>query len=250
MLCSIAGHLTQAETAGGIITLILSLLMLGIVVPFNATTQIKNSGILRYTFGTGAGGNTPPVPQFDLIEGQNTPGEAKGTLIQILGANANVDCDIDNQIFGLCPGYAAITGATSSLFSGSNVAAANGVAPGKRVNYPGNTNNLYDQYIPAGTKVHAYFVMVNAILGASTVIAEQPTILVQTEVKTNRIYRAGVPDANGPQYVSSIRVAVKNIGAATTYAAGVLVIELQHSEHDLPGSAGNQDQFFLATIIT
>ncbi len=235
-LLAVAGavQIHTGHGAAGIIAFVLSMLILGVTVyPYNtALTQVKNSGILRYTYG----GTLVGGPQFGAISGQNTPGEAAGTLIQVLGPNALVSCDSDYHIFGLCPGYAAVTGNVNTLFTGSNLLQADGVAPANRVANSANQNGQFNQYIPGGTKVHAYFQLTNALLGTSTVIAEQPVMLVQTEVQTNRIFHAGVADANGPQYVSSIRVAIKNMGAATTKAAGVLIIELQHSEHDLLGN--------------
>jgi hypothetical protein len=235
----------QGGGTGSILALILSLIVLGIVVPptaFNGTTALKNSGILRYTFGGNASVRTP---QFDAIPGQNTPSGSDGTLIQCLGFSLAVTVDSDNHLFGVCPGHRAIVGAAGTLFSGNDVNQADMEPVAKRVL---GVNNFYDQYIPAGTKVHAYFIITNAVLGASTVVAEAPAPIVQTEVVQGRRWRNGVEDPSGEQFLASIRVAIKNVGSSTQKMAGVLVVELQHSTHDIPGGA-DQDATFSASSI-
>lgn len=212
--------------------------------PLGATTGVKNSGILRFTYG----GNLvalPAAPQFPAIAGQNVVSGAVGTLIQVLGADALVTPDSDDQVFGLCPGHAAITGLANTFFTGSAVAQQNMVTPGRRVL---GVNALFDKYIPAGAKVTAWFQLTNVLVGTSTVAAEMPIMCVQTEVQTNRRFRAGVVDTTGPQFVSSIRVAVRNLGDATTLAAGVLFVRIEHSEHDIPGENTQDENFSTSSI--
>lgn len=174
----------------------------------------KNSGILRYVFGnTGEGrphfGNVTSVP----------------TVICCLGASAglnpdNVTSDSDGQYFGPTPGHGAIAG-----FDG---AAALVAQPGDIIN-PGVTPHA-PFYIPGNTKVHAYFIATDPTAAGLGAVA------VRTQVDTGRVYAGVVPaivDPNGAQYLALVRVSVATAGNAT--AAGILVVELQHSEHDIPG---------------
>lgn len=217
------------------------------------STRKKNSGILRYTFGGTAGARTG---QYAALAAATT------RVISCLGADTDVEPDEDDQVFGEFPGHVAITGstATGSLFSGSNVVVRDGIQASPIVIDP-TTGNFVDPtggrtpaYIPAranngdghlggAPKVHAYFQLTNAAVGASTVPSEAPLMYVQTEVKTGRFVRNSAEDTDGPLYISSIRVAVRNAGGTGSIAAGVLIVEIQHSEHDLPGTL-TQDQNF------
>lgn len=221
------------------------------------STRKKNSGILRYSFGGDGSDNTPKFPA--LIGGDNP------VIFSCLGADADVTPDDDDQVFGEFPGHAAITGsvATDSLFNGSNVVQRDGIQLAVPVIDPTTgdfvepTKGRFNAYVPAkanngsgflggSTKVFAFFQATAADFGASTVPAEEPFVVVQTEVKLNRFFRAAAADLTGPLLIGSIRVAIKNLGASTSLVAGVLVVELQHSEHDLLGSQ-NQNQNYAST---
>ncbi len=194
----------------------------------NSTTKLKYSGILRYSFGGGQPFN--PTPQRAVIVGGDP-----AVILVCCGADADLDVDMDNQVFGASAGHAAITGSAFTFFSGSNVVARDMQQVGEAgTAYAGFHRST--GYIPVGTKVHAYFQITNAVVGLSTARAEEPLIAVQTEVISNRRRRNGVEDTTGPQFLGSIRVALMNLGAVTSSAAGVLIVELQHSEHDIPGA--------------
>src|SRR5574342_55392 len=85
------------------------------------STRKKNSGILRYAFGGSLSSNSP---KFGALVGP-----AASQIFSVLGADADVTPDDVDQVFGECPGHAAITGsvASSSLFSGSNGAQRDGI---------------------------------------------------------------------------------------------------------------------------
>jgi hypothetical protein len=148
-----------------------------------------------------------------------------------LGADADLTPDVDDQVFGASAGYPAITGNTSSLFSGSDV-----VTRAYQTIGPSVGHLRGDGYIPGGTKVHAYFVPTNGTEGP----AGYPFMIVQTEVTESRLRRGSPPvqDDDGPMRLGCIRVAVANEGVSGSIAAGVLIVEIQHSEHDIPGNEG------------
>jgi hypothetical protein len=193
-----------------------------------AGTRTKNSGILRYNFG-----NFQPGPEQPGTALTNLVGLAPATIVTCLGANIDVIVDSENQIFGPCPGHLAINGDGATLFGGVNVPQRDAIDPGSPL--PPGTGRAMG-YIPTGTKCHAYFILTDFDPGITTEVPNIPVIVVQVEVTATPIVRAGVQDpVGGKEYIGSIRVAIRNVGAADTAAAGTLVVELQHSEHDIPG---------------
>jgi hypothetical protein len=206
------------------------------------SVRIKNSGILRYSFGGNILNPLGVFPQYQWIQGG-----ASAVIINVLDSDQIVVPDLDSQVFGASAGHADVVGLPQTLFFGSTVAAQDAQAigvPGTK--YPSALYGTVQRgaaYVPASTKVHAYFVLTDASVGLSTAQGEEPLVAVQTQVATNRLYRNGVVDTTGPKYLGAVRVAVKNLGASTSFAAGVLVVELQHSEHDIPGTEA-QSLFF------
>jgi hypothetical protein len=205
----------------------------------NATTKRKNSGILRYTFGEIA--DQDPYDQNlngqpgTTFNGQAFDSLTEGGTVRIvccLGNDLDLTPDVDNQVFGASAGNAAVTGNASSLFTGSNISARAYQRIGPSPDY-----TVANGYIPGGTKVHAYFVSTNAIESGADLY---PFIIVQTEVTETRIRRGSPPvaDFDGPVLLGSIRVALVNQGVSESIGAGVLIVELQHSEHDIPGNSG------------
>jgi hypothetical protein len=210
----------------------------------------KNCGILRYTFGDAAVG--PRVAQRASLLGGAAP-----VILTCLGADATVNPDSDDHIFGCSPGHAVINGAANTLFAGTSLLSMDDAdVCGPRI--AGPLQHRSTIRIPAGAKVWAQFIPTFAVLSAGLA----PAVLTQVEVVQNGIFNAAVErtsaEAEPAQqvqgdwrtgvYLSSIRVAVKNIGTADTTAAGVLVVHCEWSGHELPGSP-TQDQNFFAQII-
>jgi hypothetical protein len=199
------------------------------------TTRTKNSGILRYTYGDPL--QVPPgfpPPQFPPLQGGafDPPGEVVYCLSANVPGPANTPTpDSDDQVFGPTPGYPEITNIANTIFSGG-IPAANAVDPGPPL--PPGTGRAMG-YIPGGTKVFAFFVMSDIQQGLSTEVPNIPVPIVQVDVRANRIIRDGVADPDGPLFLSMIRVGVRNVGDPSTFMAGTLIVELQHSEHDIPG---------------
>src|SRR6267142_150106 len=110
-----AAHALSGHVAA--LLAVLSTLAVGIITSVSATTQWKNSGILRYRFGFDLN-NVGPDPHGRPV----LIGGAATVILNLLGADTDVTVDCDNQVFGESPGHAAITGALGSMFSGSNVA--------------------------------------------------------------------------------------------------------------------------------
>ena len=178
-----------------------------------------------------------------------------------LGADSEVTPDEDDQVSGV-PGHAAITGSTASgsLFNGSDSNQQAGIqaspividpttgqfvepTKGRTIAFiPARANNG-SGFLGGGPKIFAFFQATDVDLGISTDPGGVPQVVVQTEVKLNRFYRGTVVDPEGPLYIGSIRVGVANLGESTTVVAGVLIVEIQHSEHDLLGVL-EQDQNF------
>jgi hypothetical protein len=245
MLTALALAGSAHVTAAGIIAALLSLLAVGLVVPA-PNFQRKNSGHLRFTFGydpvTGA---LPPGGRVPLV-GQATP-----VRLCVLGDDAVLTYDADAQAFGETPGYAAVTGQVNSMFSGANLAAAVAKPTGYKVVPDPNTGlptigvagleTLYSPAgarIPAGTKVRAWFQATFLSSAASTISAEEPVVGVQLQIVQNRIVKdTGVgPDTVGPIWLSCIRVAIQNMGAAQCSVAGNLYVDLEQSHLDIPAA--------------
>jgi len=179
----------------------------------------KNSGILRYTFGPSASHpEQGQLPSVGLV----------AAVIQCLGAGADVlTPDQDDQLFGPSPGHDAVPG-----FSGAPALLAQ---PGDTLSAA--TARSHERvYIPASTKVFAFFQPTDtASLGA---------VAVRTQVVNSPIRDAvGIVDPSlvAPLYLAAIRVSVQAFGNVAALVQGVLIVELQHSEHDIPGIA-TQDQ--------
>jgi hypothetical protein len=204
----------------------------------NTTTQFKNSGILRYRFGA------LPSQQADPA-GHPALTDALPVLILVcLGADADITVDSDNQAFGESPGHGAIIGAAGSLFAGSNVVQRRASPTGKKTQgnpdtgLPAATGSRAGGRIPAGSKVRAWF--------QASGVSGDCQVLVQTEVVQNRIYvgasdAAAVLETTGPQWLSSIRVAIINANPGTL-AAGELFVEVEQSHLDIPGLPGQSMQ--------
>ena len=210
--------------------------------------QFKNSGILRYLFGNFPGAETPtPLTPTGSPSGRGPLVAADGpTILYCLGgtvggAGANAATpDMDYQLFGMSPGHAAnasyyAAGAqAATLFAGSTPSAKDADPVGTRVQGDPNTGqgpaggSPAGARIPAGTKVLAWFATCSAT-GIGPVI-------VQTEVFQNRIFKGGVEDATGPQWLSIVRVAVQGLIGGGAGTAGILYVKLQHSHLDIPGS--------------
>ncbi len=223
-----------------------------------AGTLYKNSGILRYHFGTGSGTGDPNA--LTNLDASLDGGDAY--VAWCLGDSAVVTPDSDGQLFGMTPGYGAYTPPLASIFAslpGSGViTAANMADAGNEagIRWPPNSPNSgaatsqartkASGRIPAGTKVFAWFQAAEITEGASTIAGEVPVALVQTEVIQN-VERVAGSLAGGVTYISSIRVAVKNASAASTTLGGTLFVALMHSSWDIPGLA-TQDQQPALTI--
>ena len=204
--------------------------------------QRKNSGLLRYLFGIAPGGSRPP----DNAYGSLTQGAV--VIVDCLGGLTELDYDSDGQAFGESPGHAAVTGAGN--FLGSNLTQQDAtpitpkVQPNPDTGLPiGAAPTVYSgagARIPAGTKVLAWFEMSKFTHGAYTIGVEAPIVTVQTEVLQNRTYRNGTEDTVGPQWLSSLRVAVLATSGAILEedVSGVLWVKLQHSHLDIPGLPG------------
>jgi hypothetical protein len=212
----------------------------------NATRK-KNSGMLRYTFGNQAIENARSAQRASIV------GQASPTILTCLGVDTGVNVDSDDQVFGEFPGTVAHPGATGTLFNGTAAAIGDFVQTCPIVIDPTTgafvepTKGRFPAYIPAraangdghlsgATKVYAWFQASDIDLGLSTAPGDAPAIVVQTEVKTGRLVRGGIEDTDGPLYICTIRVAIKNLGLNTSAAAGTLFVELQHSEHDIMGA--------------
>jgi len=200
----------QVATGHGLLGAALATLALGVVV---GPPVAKNSGILRYVFGSTEAGRN----QLGLVT-------SAPTVIGCLAAAGDPTTpDSDNQVFGPSPGHGIVGAFDGALALPAR--ASDLIVPASHAPF----------YIPGNTKVHAYFI-------PTDLIALAP-VAVRTQVVTNPIYNGAVPaivDPNGAQYLSVIRISVAvAVNAAST--AGVLIVELQHSEHDIPGQI-NQDQ--------
>jgi len=206
--------------------------------------QRKNSGTLRYYFGSLVSGGTLAYNARAALVGGATE-----VVLCCLGADSDLNYDGDAQAFGETPGYAAITGLTGSLFASHNLTAKVAVSTGYKI--PPNPNTglptfgvqgaetLYSPAgarIPAGTKVRAWFQAGGLTQAGSTVSDEQPAVIVQVEVTQNTIVKSTVdgPDTVGPTWLSCIRVAIKNIANSATSAAGTLFVDLEQSHIDIP----------------
>lgn len=185
-------------------------------------TTKKNSGILRYSFGT-----SPQRDQGDptLFEVGNAE-----QVIQVMGAGADVlTPDQDDQLFGPSPGHDIIP----AFGIGAQLPAQDGDA------LSASRPHEYG-YVPSGTKIHAYFIQ--------TDILNVGLVAVRTQVVESQIRKDGaVVDPLGPSYIAAIRISVQAFGGDGAEAvAGLLVVEMQHSEHDIPG-IDEQDQDVLLT---
>jgi hypothetical protein len=182
----------------------------------------KNSGILRFIFGTPNPANPRALPPLGPV----------AVVLQCLGAGADVlTPDQDNQFFGPSPGHGIV-----GTFAG---AAALQEQPGDvlSASLPNERS-----YIPASTKVFAFWVHTSP-LNVGQVAVETQVVNSQIRAGANGTGNNSIVDANGAFYLASIRIAVVGFAPspAVPLLAGELIVELQHSEHDVPGIAA-QDQ--------
>lgn len=199
-----------------------------------------NSGIRRFRFGF--------ISEFlntTLIAG------SPPVILHCLGASGDaVTPDADNQLYGMSPGHGPIVGANMfagfDLLTRKNDVVSSSAARPQPDSFPGSGARNAGGRIPQGMKVTCRFFMT----GFVPAVAELPTPpKIQTEVIQNRLFvsatgvdAAAVENPQGPIFLSSIRVAIQNIGAAGSGLAGVLVVNLEHTREDLPGRNDQSEQ--------
>lgn len=219
----------------------LSLVAVGVVI---AGSVRKNSGILRYRFGdipnSQDGGN--PLADPNAVPG--FPGgipPATVAIVNFLAAIADAQEDQDDQFFGPTPGYPAIGPVPNTLFAAAapipqrntemlleRVHSATGVA----VPLADGTSGAQPGRIPQGAKCYAWF-QVSGQLG-------QPFVpWVQTDLRQNRQFVAGVELTTGPLFLSFGRVAVQNNGDGPL--AGTLFVRLEFTPDEIPGNNFSQN---------
>lgn len=203
-----------------------------------ANTRQKNSGLLRYRIGFAPDGEPDPFAVAGPLVGAAAP-----LVITVLGPDAALIPDEDNQVFGATAGSAAGFAVDAlTLFTGAaaTVAPWNASIPVAQ-QPPGNTPPEFtnvDTYIPAGTKMIAWF-QASAFVGAQP--NDAPCVRVQLRTFSGGVRRAGVVTA-GPTYLTGAQVAIALQGANTQSVAGLLIVKLEHSLIDVPNRTNSDAQ--------
>lgn len=225
----------------GLLSLLATLAGLG-ALGVTIAPLFKNSGILRYTFGDVGNNSNPAAGQFPALAAASTK------VIQCLGAGSDVlIADSDNQLFGGSPGHDIVSGGINTLFDPANPTPVLAQQPTDVLvaNPPPGGHGAPSFYIPSGTKVFAFFIQTGGVTpGAYRVQWETSESVIRRGLPGNG---NSVAQANAPaQFLASIRVALRNDSGSQSIA-GVLVVELQHSEHDIPGDTFQSAGYFAPT---
>lgn len=198
--------------------------------------DLKNSGLLRYSFGIPVLPEEAPQPVFPPLTSGDPP-----LIITCLGSQSDIDLDQDKQVFGQSPGHAFIPAQPGTFFT---------TTVPKRQGEAIRTRNAHfaGGRVPSGTRISAWFQPTDSLP-----LNPFRQAIVQTQVRENRLFVSPDDDdtdaeesPDGPLWLSSVRVAVALFspgGPGSASVAGVLYVRAEHSIIDLPGGTFQDAQW-------